>query len=107
MIGGGWALAFTKQWHMDAHEICLRERLLEAYILNPGLLFLNAARVPKVHDRLYRFDVFVILICGVIAQNVHIKPGAFLNHGQADSPRTDDGDRFASDLVAKKRKVWM
>ena len=49
----------------------------------------------------------MVLISGVIAQNIHIEPGALLDHGQPDAPSSDDRNRFPRHFVAQKRQVGM
>ena len=48
-----------------------------------------------------------ILIRRVVAKDVHVESGTFLDHRQADAARADDGDGFARDLVAKERQERM
>src|SRR5439155_9039550 len=76
--------------------------VLEIDVFNPGLLFLNAARVAQVHQILNRFDEFMILIRRVVAKNVHVEPGTFFDHRKADSPRANYGDGFTSDFIAEE-----
>ncbi len=47
------------------------------------------------------------MICRIVAKDVHVEPGAFLDHRQADTSGADDGDRFASDLVTEERQERM
>ena len=51
--------------------------------------------------------VFVVLIGGVVAQDVHVEPGALLDHGQADPAGADDGNRLSGNFIAEKGKVRM
>ena len=64
-------------------------------------------RDGEIHRLLDRSHIVVILVRGVIAQNVHVEPGAFLDHRQTNSPGTDDGNRLAGNFVAEKRQEWM
>ena len=49
----------------------------------------------------------MILIRRVVAQNIHIEPGTFLDHGQADPPGADDGHSLARHFVSEKRQIRM
>ncbi len=44
----------------------------------------------------------LILIRRVIAKDVHVESGAFLNHRKANAASADDGDCLAGDLVAEE-----
>ena len=54
-----------------------------------------------------RLNVFVVFIRRVVAQKVHIKAGALLDHRQTNSPGADDRNGFAGDFIAQKRQIWM
>jgi len=47
------------------------------------------------------------VISRIITKDVHVEPGTFLDHGQADTSGANDSDRFACDLIAEKRQEWM
>ena len=59
----------------------------------------------RAHHLLNRADVLVILICRVKAEHVHVEAGAFLDHGEADTPGANDGDGFSGHFVAEKGQV--
>ena len=61
--------------------------------------------VAKIHGLLDGPHIIVILVCRVVAQNVHVEAGTFLDHRQADAASADDCDRLAGDLVSEKRKI--
>ena len=63
--------------------------------------------MAQIHHFLNRLYILMILISRVIAQNVHIEPGAFLDHGQANAAGADDRDSLAGYFVAKKRQIRM
>ena len=90
---------------MHADEIGFAQSVFEAYILDPVLIFGNAASVAQVHGLLYGLDVVVILIGRVVAEHVHVEAGAFLDHRQADAPGADDGDGLACNFVAEKGQI--
>src|SRR5215470_8014246 len=43
----------------------------------------------------------------VVAQDVHVKPCALLDHGLSNPTGPDDSDRFPGNLIAKKWQVGM
>src|SRR5579872_2209236 len=92
---------------MHADEICVAQRVLEFDIFDPGFIAGYSARVAEVHSFLSGFDVFVILVGHVIAQNVHIESGALFNQRQTNAPGADDRDGLSGNFVAEKRQVWM
>ncbi len=71
------------------------------------LLALNAMLLAKVHEALNGVDVLVILVRGIVAADVHVEGGTFLDHRQADASGTDHGDRLAGDFVAQERQIGM
>ena len=99
--------AFTQKRHVDAHVICAAERLLELDISDRRFLLLDSARVTQIHQLLDSSNIAVVMISRVIAKNIHVEARAFLDHGQPDSSRADDGDRLARHLVAEKRQERM
>src|SRR5436309_14201888 len=58
----------------------------------------------KLLDRLY---IFMVLICRVIAEHVHVEPDTFLDECQSDSPSSNDRVSFAGDLIAQKWQIGM
>src|ERR1700691_171615 len=105
MIGGRGAFARTQQRNMYADEVGSAQSILESYVLDPVLIFGDAAGVAQVHVLLNSVDVIMILVGGVVAQHVHVEAGTVFDHGQADAAGADDGDGFAGDFVAEKRQV--
>src|SRR5258708_1786377 len=99
------AFAIANQRDVNADEIGIAQRVLKRYVLDPGLGFLNAAGVAQVHRLLNRADEFVIPICRVVAQNVHVEPRALLDHRQANAPGANNGHGLSSNLVAEEGKV--
>ena len=63
--------------------------------------------MAQVHQLLNCANEFMILICRVIAKDVHVESRAFLDHCQTDSAGADDSDGFARDLVSEERQEWM
>ena len=53
------------------------------------------------------FNVFVVFIGGIEAQDVHIESGALFDEGLADASGADYGYRFSGDFVAQKGQVGM
>src|SRR5579859_6539857 len=49
----------------------------------------------------------MVLISGVVAQDIHIKARTFPDHGLANAAGADHRDRLAADLIAQKRQKWM
>src|SRR5580698_534268 len=92
---------------MDAHEIPSAQRLFEWYVLDPCLLFGQAARVPQIVDLLNRFHECVILIRGVVTQHVHVEAHALLDERKSDATGANHRDRFAGDFVPEKWQVRM
>ena len=74
-------MARTQQGQGDADEIGLPQRLLKLHILDPGLFFRDTAGMAQIHALLNRLDVILVLIGWVIAQHVHVEPGALFDHG--------------------------
>ena len=107
MISRSCALARTQQRHVHADKVGFAQSVFKRNILDPISFFRNTARVPQIHLFLNGFDVVVILVGRVVAQHVHIEAGAFLDHGQSDTSRADDRDRFPGDFVPQKRQVRM
>src|SRR5947207_12431039 len=102
MVGGFVGLPFPQERHMQSHVISSAQSILEFYILDPSLLLLNAVCVPEIHQLLDRRDELVILINRVVTKDIHIEPGAFLDHRQTDAAGADNRDGFARDLIAKE-----
>ena len=107
MVRGRIAFAFAQQRNMNADEIRLAEGIVNADVFDPGFFFLNTARVPQVHQFLNGFHVVVVLIRGIVAEHVHVKAGALLDHGEADAPGADDGNGLAGDFIAEEGKIRM
>ena len=84
---------------MDAHKIRLAQRLFECYVLDPRLLFLNAARVTQVHGFLNRLCVLMILKGRIVAENIHVEAGALLDHREPNAPGSNNGNCFAGNLI--------
>src|SRR5262249_2265161 len=68
---------------------------------------LNAARVAQIHQFLNGFEVVVILIRRIVAEDVHVEAGALLDHGQPDASGADDRYCLAGDFVAEKWEIRM
>ena len=68
---------------------------------------MNASRIAQVHRLLNGFYVFVILVCRVIAQDVHVKTGTFLDHRKTNAAGADNRDGFASYFVAEEGEIWV
>ena len=68
---------------------------------------MNASRIAQVYRLLNGFYVFVILVCRVIAQDVHVKTGTFLDHRKTNAAGADNRDGFASYFVAEEGEIWM
>src|SRR5689334_20061237 len=49
----------------------------------------------------------MVLVCRVVAQDVHIHAGALLDHGQADPAGANDGHSLPSDFISQKGKERM
>ena len=49
----------------------------------------------------------MILIGRIVAKDIHVEPGAFLDHGQANPSGADNRDRLSCDFVPQKRQVGM
>ena len=81
MKGGLVGFAFAQQRHVDAHVIGAAQRFFDLDIFDPRFVFLDSTRVPQIHRLLDRGDVFVVLIRRIVTKNVHVEPGAFLDHG--------------------------
>ncbi len=92
---------------MHADKIRLLERIFKRDVLDPGFFFRNAPGEAEGHRLLNCFHVVMVLIRRIVAENVHIESGAFLDHCQPDSPRANDGDGLAGNFVAQKRQVRM
>ena len=107
VVGRRLALAFAQQRYVHADEVSVAQRFFKRHVLDPVLLFRDAARVAQVHRFLNRLHVFVILVGRVVAQHVHVEAGALLDHGQADASGADDRDGFAGDFVSEKRQIRM
>src|SRR6266496_605728 len=101
------ALALSYQRYVHADEIRLTQCFFQRGILDPGLLFLNAAGLPKVHSFLYRVYILVVLISRIVAKNIHIESSTFLDHGQADTAGADNRDGFAGDFIAQEGQIRM
>src|SRR5712671_242433 len=105
MVSRRGTLAFAQQGHMHANKIGLTQRFVHTHILDPILGSGNTPRLPQIHNFLNGIHILVILIGRVIAENIHIEPGAFLDHRQPNPPGPDNGDRLPGHFVAKKRQV--
>ena len=92
---------------MNGDVISAAQRLLEFHIFDPGLLLLNPERVAQVHHVLDGGDKLVVVVRRIVAKNVHVESGAFLDHRQTNTACADDGDGLAGDLVAEERQEWM
>src|SRR5437773_7045563 len=103
----GWrvALALSYQRYVHADEIRLTQCLFQRDILDPGLLFLNAAGVPQIHTLLNCVYILVVLIGRVVAENIHVETGAFLDHGESNPTRADNRDSLARDFIAKEWQI--
>ena len=107
MERGRGRLTFAQQGNMNADEICAGKRFVEGDVLDPGSLARDAARVAQVVHGLYGLHVFVILVGGVVAQDVHVEASAFLDHGEANASGADDGDGLAGNLIAEEWQIGM
>src|SRR6266700_5251736 len=98
----GWrvALALSNERYVHADEIRLTQCFFQRDILDPSLLFLNAAGLPKVHSFLNCIYILVVLISGVVAENIHVESGTLFDHRQPDAARADDRDGLAGHFVA-------
>ena len=67
----------------------------------------DAALEAQVFHLLDGFNVFVVFIGGIEAQDVHIESGALFDEGLADASGADYGYRFSGDFVAQKGQVGM
>jgi len=63
--------------------------------------------MAQVHRFLNRLDEFVVLIRRVIAENIHVKAGTFLDHGKPDATSPDDRDGLACDFITQEWQVRM
>src|SRR5271169_521968 len=80
---------------------------MQCGVTNCGSLTTDTALKAEILHLLYGPYVVVVLIGRVEAQNVHVKPGALLDQGEADASGTDNSDCFPGDFVAQKWKVGM
>src|SRR5215475_808370 len=92
---------------MHAHEVTADQSFVKRYVLDPGFLAADSTGMPEIVRFLNTLDVFVVLVRRVVAENVHVEAGTFLNHGQADSARADDGDRLSGDFIAEEGQGWV
>src|SRR5260370_792792 len=107
MVSRRLALSLPEQGDVHADKIRLSQRFFERYVLDPGLLFLDAARMAQVHRLLNRVYIFMVLISRVVTENIHVKPSTLFDHRQANAARADDRDRLASCFVPQKRQIGM
>jgi hypothetical protein len=49
----------------------------------------------------------MVLIRRVIAKNIHIESGAFLDHRQPNAPSANDRNRLTCNFIAQKRQIRM
>src|SRR5581483_1228378 len=103
LIGFAW----TKQRHVYADEVCLPQRLVKRHVLDPRWFFIQAMAMAQILDLLDGSDKLLILIDRVVAQDVHVEPGALLYHRQSDAPGADHGNRLTSNLIAQEWQVRM
>src|SRR5260370_7123031 len=94
MVSRRLALSLPEQGDVHADKIRLSQRFFERYVLDPGLLFLDAARMAQVHRLLNRVYIFMVLISRVVTENIHVKPSTLFDHRQANPPPPDDRDRL-------------
>src|SRR5690348_18016696 len=96
------AFTLSYQRYVHADEVRLTQCFLQRDILDPALLFLNAAGLPQIHSFLYRDYILVVLISRVVAENIHVETSTFLDHGEPNAACSDDRDGFAGDFIAQK-----
>ena len=107
MICGRVALSFAEQGHVNADEIGVLQRIFKRNILDKCFLFSDAARQTQVFHFLDGFDVIVILVGRVVAQDVHVEAVALFNHGEADAAGADNSNRLAGNFVSEERQIRM
>src|SRR5690349_9131977 len=62
------AFALAQEWHVDTDIIRAAYRFLKLDIFDPGLFFLNPARVPQIHHLLNRGDEGIVMIRRVVTE---------------------------------------
>src|ERR1051326_4445097 len=107
MVGWLVRLTFSQQWHMNGDVVGPAQRFLELHIFYPGLLLLNSAGMPQIHDLLNCGHELVIVISRIVTEDVHVEAGTFFYHRQTDASRADDRDRFASHFIAEEGEKRM
>src|SRR6185503_8899906 len=63
--------------------------------------------MAQVHRLLNALDELVVLICRVVAQDVHVETRALLDHRQPNAPGANNCNRLSGDLVAEEGKIRM
>src|SRR6516165_8241344 len=102
MQRGRRSLARTDEWNMHADVVSLLQRFFQRHVLNSRLILLQRALMAKIHELLDCLYELLILVCRVIAQDVHVEARAFFDHRLADATCPYDRDVLASDLISKK-----
>ena len=107
VIGRRGAFAFTQQRNVEADEVRAAQGFVQCGVANRSPLAADAPLEAHVFHLLNRFDVIVVLVGRIEAQDVHVESCALFDQGQADASGADDGYGLAGDFVAEERKVGM